>query len=678
MSATAFATIMKYAKEHDLSEISGRRRTLREARDLSLPETPFGPTIVSTPLVGAGASADYTLHLINPMSFLYLAYKQGGGFHTALNHALANNPCSHDNPWRLVIYSDEVVPGNVLSTHNNRKVWCMYWSLLELHHHLSDELAWFPIVTEPTMRVKKVAAGISQLFAKVIKFFFGSGDGSHDFRAGIKLVGPDGNSVRLFLVLSMVLQDGAAQKLVWSCKGDAGTRPCMLCLDLVAPSSNLPHASNRLASDLLKSDLLLATNADIRHSLARLKAFKLTETVGDFKLRQQAHGFTLQEHCLLCDESLEDIVYPVDQYCHDWMHGLLASGVFNVICFLVLAHLASLRTNNWSVLRDYVMKWHWPRSKRVSPENSDWFEDIKVKTYTKAKQFKCSASEALSLLPVLCFYVQAVGMRIPGVNIFICNALLLLGDLVDLLLVVPHGLVTPSQLAATIRQLLQACKDAGWSEDVIPKFHWLVHFPLHLERWGLLPSCFVNERKHKVAIRYGTDMDNTRAYAKSLVSEVASHQLSDLNEPGAFDLSARLLRPTKAAKALANVVRNALQLPAAVPVYISTRANTHALAEITKGDMVLIMSPDSSQYSVGCLWLCVSAEGRGLFCFVSPGTLVAENHALGEALWRLTDDAPCVTALSDVFVSLLWCEASADVVRTIIPYEYRGFRAVSG
>ena len=56
--------------------------------------------------------------------------------------------------------------------------------------------------------------------------------------------------------------------------------------------------------------------------IARLKAFKLSESKAEFLMRQQAIGFTLQEHSLLCDESLDDIIESASQYCHDWVHGM--------------------------------------------------------------------------------------------------------------------------------------------------------------------------------------------------------------------------------------------------------------------------------------------------------------------------------------------------------------------
>ena len=34
-------------------------------------------------------------------------------------------------PWRLVLYADEILPGNQLVYTSGRKLWGFYWSVLE-------------------------------------------------------------------------------------------------------------------------------------------------------------------------------------------------------------------------------------------------------------------------------------------------------------------------------------------------------------------------------------------------------------------------------------------------------------------------------------------------------------------------------------------------------------------
>jgi hypothetical protein len=55
-------------------------------------------------------------------------------------------PATADEPWQLIIYTDEVTPGNPLATNNKRKFHAVYWSFLELGMNaLCREEAWFCI-----------------------------------------------------------------------------------------------------------------------------------------------------------------------------------------------------------------------------------------------------------------------------------------------------------------------------------------------------------------------------------------------------------------------------------------------------------------------------------------------------------------------------------------------------
>ena len=84
----------------------------------------------------------------------------------------------------------------------------------------------------------------------------------------------------------MVLQDGDAQKRVWHLKGDAGTKCCLLCRNLIASKSGLvdEDGTDLLCADIMhERDIDFATSADIRGSVRRLAAYKATESAGDFR-----------------------------------------------------------------------------------------------------------------------------------------------------------------------------------------------------------------------------------------------------------------------------------------------------------------------------------------------------------------------------------------------------------
>ena len=672
-SQSAFTAMINMAKSADLSSFPRNRRDYRKMRAHQLSGTPFGPMIVSRTLIAKPPHANKELKVVNPAAYLYTAHNSQGAFFDFWKSRLQATPCSVEKPWRLCLYSDEVVPGNQLGIFHSRKVWVIYFSFLELHPHLGNENAWCPLIAEPTNGLKNIHSGISQVFATVIKLFFCE---DFDFRSGIWL--PAGGGVRFFAKLSMFLQDGAAHKSVWGCKGDSGTKLCMMCTNLVTEASGLVDEDGEdiLVCSLIHEDQLnFASDDDVRASLARLANHKLTSSSGDFKLWEQAIGFTINEHGVLHDESLKDIVMPVSQYCHDWMHGIFATGVFNIVVFLCFMEAKEVCPNVWEVLRDVTLKYTWPKAIKFDPNKNDHLSKTRIKAHTAAWVFKCTASDGLSLLPVMAMFIQTTLSRTPGINQYALDAVVLLCDLVDALVAVQLGLVTAGYLRERVANFLVTCEKAGWRTHFTPKFHWLIHLIAALERRGALPTCWVHERKHRVVKRYANDILNTGVYSTSVLTEAISHQLVEVDTPDAFDASLGLINPRKAAPKERSFVLSQLDLPAQIEVKTSVTARLAAGLICTKTDVVLIKSNDGENFVAAQVWLLYAVEGEPI-SLVSAWEFKSYNPHQGKAVWCMTD-RPIFVGLEDVFCSVIWSEDSPGIAITIVPFQLRGLKAVN-
>ena len=206
---------------------------MREAtNELMNAVTPYGKLRVDINLTMKDGSV-HTDFAVNPFAFLFHAYKEDGPFRILIDNACEDGHGSADDPLKIVIYADEVVPGKELSHNNKRKQWCMYWSLGELLSHFHLEETWIPMLAIRSSTVSSVSGNISQVMAKALLLFFGD-LGTDASTGGFVLYGKDGSQRRLFMKLWMVVQDGGAHKLLWRCKGDGGTKMCKLCGDLIA------------------------------------------------------------------------------------------------------------------------------------------------------------------------------------------------------------------------------------------------------------------------------------------------------------------------------------------------------------------------------------------------------------------------------------------------------------
>ena len=102
---------------------------MREAtNDLMNAVTPYGKLLVDITLTMNDGSV-HTDFAVNPFAFLFHAYKEDGPFRRLIDGACEDGHGCADDPLKIVIYADEVVPGKELSHNNKRKQWCMYWSL---------------------------------------------------------------------------------------------------------------------------------------------------------------------------------------------------------------------------------------------------------------------------------------------------------------------------------------------------------------------------------------------------------------------------------------------------------------------------------------------------------------------------------------------------------------------
>ena len=134
-----------------------------------------------------------------------------------------------------------------------------------------------------------------------------------------------------------------------------------------------------------------------------------------------------------------------------------------------------------------------------------------------------------------------------------CLAFLALTDIVEIIVGTARNDVRPEQLLGRVHKFLELFVAAFGYDSQVPKFHWLLHLPEILARLGFLLNCFVLERKHRMGKRYATDLSNiSKDPSKSLLGEVLSHQLGQLNGQDAFNFEVGLVNGRTAPAKLRN------------------------------------------------------------------------------------------------------------------------------
>ena len=238
-TASSLAAILAAVKEHGVPEGCIDRNSFRQARNqLSEDPTPFGQILQYVSLHPKEGDELVRIAVAHPLALLWKSANECGHFKQYLRKRLREVPSSFERPWKLVIYSDEVTPGNPLATNNKRKFQAIYWSFMELGiTALSREEAWFCVCTEYSNKVASASAGLSQLFGAIVKLFFDAA-GTDMSSTGIQLdFGYE--TVRLWAVVGGVIQDGGAHKSVWHSRGDGASKFCLICKNMFTETSRL-------------------------------------------------------------------------------------------------------------------------------------------------------------------------------------------------------------------------------------------------------------------------------------------------------------------------------------------------------------------------------------------------------------------------------------------------------
>eukprot|EP00959_Pyramimonas_sp_CCMP1952_P438901 9188880-Pyramimonas_sp.AAC.1 len=102
-----------------------------------------------------------------------------------MQRIIASRPPSMGEPWDLVANADEVVPGNQLSGHGQRKCWVAYMPFMQFGSLLTDEDAWICLACERSDRVKNYGGGVAQVFGALLKMMLNAS--GHSFDAGAVL-----------------------------------------------------------------------------------------------------------------------------------------------------------------------------------------------------------------------------------------------------------------------------------------------------------------------------------------------------------------------------------------------------------------------------------------------------------------------------------------------------------
>ena len=655
----ALAAMIKEAQETGLPEVSSskhqteaRRQLLDECQGGSL-----GPIIQTATLLTAKGE-ECTMFFANFLVYLAAIYSRGGSFCQMVQRKHQSTPSGPTRPWNLILYTDELCPGNVLGR-AERKTWTVYATFLEFQDQLCHEDAWLTLACERSTFVATLEAGVSQMVATILQSIFCNQ--IVDPSCGYLLKHATGDT-RLHFRFSMMLADGAAQKQVWGSKGDAGTKFCFLCANVRATGTS---EENHHCNITRYNQLVLTTDAAILQSYATLDQKRDRCSKKEFDLWQQATGWTWSAKALLLDQSLlaRNVLHPVSQFCHDYMHGVLQGTAPIVLYHFLVAVSSSIKV--WGHFERYCAFWRLPSAWKCNHVAS-LFSKKKETNHKNNEKFSCQASECLAIYPIVRHWVHMV-VAPAGHAPKACQALLAMAAVIDQV----HGgnqwhVITKDTLLPAMEESIQSFRDAFPELPLIKKWHWQLHLPDSLARFGLLPSCFTAERKHKTIGKLATNLLDTTSFEKRLLEQVVATEVTKLDERDLFPEGVLLTKPKSASKKTLATLQALLQEPLQQAT-CSLEAKVRG-ATCYKGDIILYQTKGQSPpWQVAEIQLHVCFHGVAT-TLVKVWTLEQYVPHQQYALCQICEDNVGFIPTGDILLPVV-CSKSSPKAKVLLPYQ---------
>lgn len=351
-----------------------------------------------------------------------------------------------------------------------------------------------------------------------------------NFTSGVMVQLQTGPSL-IFGTISNVLGDEAALKRIYDCKGAAGTRNCMLCLNVLKKGT---VAELELDSEqFVEIDCLdqgrfqLATNANVWEAVDKLKAASSNQSKTAFAKTSQAYGFNHNPQGLLLDLELRRRLRPISTWTFDWAHIYLNHGIGGVGLANLISWLARHKLGYDGIRTFMGAGWEWPRHLSVSNRTAQQvFSDVRA----QSSGWKSSASEFLQVAPVVLHFLETVVRRLspPDMDKHIAcfRQLCLAIDAIQATKLNRYSNYT--RLGKYICEAFSSHVNTYGTEDVVPKHHMAMHLSAQYARDGMVLDTFPCERLHQIPKSFGNLARNTSNFEESVLVRTVAHQLNAL------------------------------------------------------------------------------------------------------------------------------------------------------
>ena len=443
-------------------------------------DTPYGKVIQTVHL---DAPKLKYLDVCSPLALLYYL-----GMLSVTFAEIMHDLCRSGRPLRLIIYADEMCPGNPFRPEKSRTLQCVYWCFADWPDFmLTRTFAWPVLTLIRSTVVSSIAGGMAYVCRLLLRLFFP--ENGHSLSGSGVPMSVRGFTFTVTAVFAWFLCDlkGYKENLGW--KGTTGTLCCLNCVN-VAKKKNVRGDVGRVVGlDCAdRTKFIARSNDDIYNNVDELAAEHPRMSTTNFEKLETQCGFNHVPNGILMDMSLRNIFRPADHTLRDYMHVLVGDGVANTLIAETL-HVMIRKGFTLPFVRRFMCQCKLPS--KYGRVHEDWLRDSRLKNNTLAS----FSSIVITLIPIIYMFLQEFcAAREDMVDVVECFQLL--HWICGLMKVGPSRSM---QHVNKLEELIQAYHAAFGRlfRSFKPKIHHL-HHVIDSMRWvGKLLSCFVTERKHR-------------------------------------------------------------------------------------------------------------------------------------------------------------------------------------
>ena len=321
VSVAGLADVLKDIRDNGMpSAIS--RSAIKRSRDSEFDdyECPYAP-ILNSQIIGTDEDGNpCTFWMADSRAVLYFMISESPKLGDFMREKLAEHPCSIDNPWNIIVYNDEIAPGDQLLHHNRRKTQAFYYSFLEFGAvALSSEFLWFTLSATRSDDVSEIEGQSFGIFAKSQMLSF----------EAWSTTGFQCRDIIIWAKVGLLVCDESALKYTLDVKGASGNMPCFKCRNVLSKKAfakSIPGSGMMSIQDINHAAFDRHTDKSLIENAEHLADMSTRLKIGKFNQLQVALGLNFSPSGVL----LSRLNFkPISGSCYDPHHVYLVNGIFN-------------------------------------------------------------------------------------------------------------------------------------------------------------------------------------------------------------------------------------------------------------------------------------------------------------------------------------------------------------